>query len=61
MGTSQAAAHVSGLATLVKQCFPGYGAEEVVGYLKRQAVQYGNGSPNYTWGYGLARVAECGR
>ena len=52
-GTSQSAAHVSGLAALVKQRFPSYTPKQVMQYLKNNAKARG-AVPNNTWGYGFA-------
>ena len=55
-GTSQAAAHVAGLASLVRQRFPDYTPQQVAGYLKDRAVPPETAAPNNTWGYGLAQL-----
>ena len=55
-GTSQAAAHVAGLASLVRQRFPGYTPQQVAGYLKDHADPPETHVPNNTWGYGLAQL-----
>ena len=54
-GTSQASAHIAGLATLVKQRFPEKNPEQVAEYLKDHAEQRG-AVPNNTWGYGFAML-----
>ena len=57
LGTSQAAAHVAGMAVLVRQRYPNYSASRVTYYLK--ATAEGRGSvPNNTWGHGFARLPE---
>ena len=54
-GTSQASPHVAGLATLVRQRFPDYTAEQVANYLKHTADQRGT-ALNNTWGHGFAEL-----
>ena len=61
-GTSQSAAHVAGMAALVRQRFPTYTAVEVANYLKEHAEQRESPDPNNTWGHGFAQlppVSEC--
>ena len=55
-GTSQASAHVAGLAALVKNKFPAYTPQRVNEYLKTHAESRG-ALPNNIWGYGFARLA----
>ena len=57
MGTSQATAHVAGLAALVRQAFPAYTPQQTADYLKRTAEARGN-VPNNTWGYGFAKLPD---
>ena len=54
-GTSQAAAHVAGMAALVQQRFPDYTPQQVATYLKHRAEQR-EASLNNTWGYGFAQL-----
>ena len=54
-GTSQASAHVAGLAALVKQRFPDHTPQEITYVLKSHAEGRGT-VPNNTWGYGFARL-----
>ena len=61
-GTSQSAAHVAGMAALVRQRFPTYTAVEVANYLKEHAEQRESPDPNNTWGHGFAKLpslSEC--
>ena len=61
-GTSQSAAHVAGMAALVRQRFPTYTAVEVADYLKEHAEQRESPDPNNTWGHGFAKLpslSEC--
>ena len=61
-GTSQSAAHVGGMAALVRQRFPNYTAVQVADYLKEHAEQRGSPDPNNTWGHGFAKLpslSEC--
>ena len=61
-GTSQSAAHVAGMAALVRQRFPTYTAVEVADYLKEHAEQRKSPDPNNTWGHGFAKLpslSEC--
>jgi hypothetical protein len=58
-GTSQATAHISGLAALVQQVFPTYRPVDVTTYLKRFARPRGAAIPNNTWGAGLARLPSA--
>ena len=55
-GTSQSAAHVAGMAVLVRQRFPHLTAAQVASYLKDNAEQRGGPDPNNTWGHGLAKL-----
>ena len=55
-GTSQASAHVAGLAALVRQRFSGYSPIQVANYLKDSSYQFGTPDPNNTWGYGFAAL-----
>ena len=57
-GTYPAAAHVAGMAALVRQRFPSMDPTAVVSYLKGHALQHGNPDPNNTWGDGLAQLPE---
>ena len=54
-GTSQAAAHIAGLAALVKQRFPEYTPAQIANYLKSNAEARG-AVPNNDWGYGFANL-----
>ena len=61
-GTSQSAAHVAGMAALVRQRFPTYTAVEVGNYLEEHAEQRESPDPNNTWGHGFAKLpslSEC--
>ena len=53
--TGTAAAHVAGLAALVKQRFPNYTPAQIATYLKSNAEARGT-VPNNTWGYGFAKL-----
>ena len=53
-GTGHEAAHVAGLAALVKQRFPEFSPEEVADYLKSNAEDRGEPGPDNTWGHGFA-------
>lgn len=55
-GTSQAAPHVAGLASLVKQRFPSYSPRQVARYLKDHAEERGVAGSDNVWGYGFARL-----
>ena len=55
-GTSQSAAHVAGMAVLVRQGFPHLTAAQVASYLKDKAEQRGSPDPNNTWGHGFAKL-----
>ena len=55
-GTSQSAAHVTGLASLVLDRFPNYTAAQVATYLKDNARQRAAPDPNNTWGHGFASL-----
>ncbi len=52
-GTGQAAAHVAGLAALVKQRFPNYAPAQIAAYLTTNAQPRG-AKPNNAWGHGFA-------
>ena len=54
-GTSQAASHMTGMATLVRQRFPEKTPVEVAEYLKEHTERRGT-VPNNTWGYGFAQL-----
>ena len=54
-GTSQASAHIAGLAALVKQRFPEYTPAQIANYLKSNAEARG-AVPNNDWGYGFAKL-----
>ena len=53
--TGQSAAHVAGLAALVKDAFPTYTPRQIANYLKTNAQARG-AKPNNSWGYGFARL-----
>jgi len=53
--SSNAPAHVAGLAALVKQRFPNYTPAQIASYLKSNAEARGT-VPNNTWGYGFAKL-----
>ena len=53
-GTSQAAAHLAGMAALVRQRFPHLTTTQVAAYLKSHAEQRGVQNPNNAWGHGFA-------
>ena len=55
-GTSQAAPHVAGMATLIQQRFPHYSPTETVRYLQRHASDRGMAGADNTWGHGLATL-----
>ena len=55
-GTSQSAAHVAGMAVLVRQGFPHLTAAQVASYLEDNAEQRGSPDPNNTWGHGFAKL-----
>ena len=55
-GTSQASAHVAGMAALVRQRFPAHSPVQVADYLKDNAAQRGSPDPNNTWGHGFAQL-----
>ena len=55
-GTSQSAAHVAGMAVLVREGFPHLTAAQVASYLKDNAEQRGSPDPNNTWGHGFAKL-----
>lgn len=54
-GTSQASAHIAGLAALASQAFPQSAPQDTAAYLKRNADARGE-VPNNVWGYGFARL-----
>ena len=54
-GTSQASAHIAGLAALASQAFPQNSPQDTASYLKRNADARGE-VPNNVWGYGFARL-----
>ena len=64
--TSLAAAHVTGLAALVKQRYPSYTPQEIAAYLKDNAdprpmldpLLGPDADPNNTWGHGLAMLPD---
>ena len=61
-GTSQSAAHLAGMAALVRQRFPTHTPVQVADYLKEHAEQRETPDPNNTWGHGFAKlppVSEC--
>ena len=60
-GTSQSAAHVAGIAALVRQRFPGFPPQQVTGYLTYNAVQQSIPDPNNVWGYGFAELPSVDR
>ena len=53
-GTSQAVAHLGGMAALVRQRFPDMIPADVADYLKEHAEQRKEPDPNNTWGHGFA-------
>ena len=53
-GTSQATAHLAGLAALVQHRFPLLTPAEVTAYRKEHAEQREEPDPNNTWGHGFA-------
>jgi len=59
-GTSQASPHVAGMAALVRQQYPDFGAADVARYLRNQAILRPESdgatlvAPNNVWGYGFA-------
>ena len=55
-GTSQASAHVAGMAALMRQWFPNHSPVQVAGYLKDNAAQRESPDPNNTWGHGFAQL-----
>ena len=55
-GTSQAAAHIAGLAALVRERYPELGPVQVANYLRETAEPRGAPDPNNTWGHGFARL-----
>jgi hypothetical protein len=57
LGTSQAAAHVSGLSALAKGAFPAVSPARLAAYLRHYARPRG-GVPNIGWGYGFAALPD---
>ena len=64
-GTDSAAAHVAGLAALVKQRYPNYTPQQVADYLRDNADPrpvtgdpLRRTDPNNTWGHGLALLPD---
>ena len=57
-GTSQAAPHVAGIAALAHQRISNPTPTSVANYLKWTARASGNSSPNNTWGWGFAVLAN---
>ena len=55
-GTSQASAHLAGLAALVRQRSPDLTPAEVATYLKDNATQRERPDPNNNWGHGFAQL-----
>ena len=60
-GTSQSSPHVAGLAALVLERFPAWTPAQVASFLKNQAAQRTESSPNNTdpnniWGHGFAQL-----
>ena len=55
-GTSQASAHVAGLAALVKQRFPAFTPRQVTQYLKDHAEERGASGADNVWGHGFAKL-----
>ena len=55
-GTSQASAHVAGLAALVKQRFPAFTPRQVAQYLKDHAEERGAAGADNVWGHGFAKL-----
>ena len=55
-GTSQASAHVAGLAALVKQRFPAFTPRQVAQYLKDHAEERGASGADNVWGHGFAKL-----
>ena len=64
--TSLAAAHVTGLAALVKQRYPNYTPQQIAEYLKNSAegrpildpILQSVADPNNTWGHGFAMLPD---
>lgn len=54
-GTSQASAHIAGIAALASQAFPQNTPQDTAAYLRRNAEARGE-VPNNVWGYGFARL-----
>ena len=55
VGTSQASAHIAGLAALLEQRFPEHSPKQIAESLKQTATRRGE-VPNNVWGYGFARL-----
>ena len=55
-GTSQASAHVAGLAALVAEQYPRYTPVQIANYLKTNAADRGDTGPDNTWGHGFAQL-----
>ena len=55
-GTSQASPHVAGMATLAKQLNLDSNAVDIANYIRSNTVDLGDEGPDYTWGYGFARL-----
>ena len=58
-GTSQASAHVAGLAALVIERYPSKTPAETASYLKSNAFERGEAGPDNTWGYGFAYLPSA--
>ena len=54
-GTSQASAHIAGMAALVRERFHDYTPAQIADYLKSNAEPRGI-VPNNAWGYGFAKL-----
>ncbi len=63
-GTSQASAHVAGLAALVRQVHPDFTATQTADYLRESALPRTAANPlpdpNHTWGHGFAYLPPMG-
>ncbi len=57
-GTSHSAPHISGLAALVQQRFPGYTPTQLTSYLRRNAAERGAAGADNIWGHGLATLPD---
>ena len=53
-GTSQASPHVAGMAALVRQRFPDLTPQQIVAYLKENAIDRSVPGADTTWGHGFA-------